>query len=392
LGPMAGRAVQRGASRLTRFDDRWLALFVFTRAVATGVAVLLLLVRPARPDDTTFAIIVLGYGLGSVAIASWIAWARDRWQVWLVDACVTLGLVAAAGEWRSPFYLLAVTALVFPATNLRFGRAVGAGIAFTAAYVAIAFATGISIEVLDSTARLETLATHIVVPLLVSFSLAYAARLLRALEDERERSERLAVETERRRIAWELHDSSKQRVHAAHLVLTNLAPRLGAERRAVEQAIAELNRATMDMDTSLWELRAPLESERLEDRIRGRAAELSAATSAAITVHGDAPPLPGWMSTHIYRIASEALANAVRHADPRSIELDMQSNGRQFEITVTDDGVGIGPSANRTNGFESMTARAEAMQGRLSVQPGPEGRGTVVELQVPLTATREEAP
>jgi hypothetical protein len=52
-------------------------------------------------------------------------------------------LVLVAGEWRSPFYPLALTALVFPATTLPARRAAVFGAAFTGGYLAIALATGI---------------------------------------------------------------------------------------------------------------------------------------------------------------------------------------------------------------------------------------------------------
>ena len=82
--------------------------------------------------------------------------------------------------------------------------------------------TELDANTLESTIRLETIATHLMVPVVVVLALAYAAEILERLRGERLRSERLAVESERQRIAWELHDSAKQRVHAAHLVLSAL--------------------------------------------------------------------------------------------------------------------------------------------------------------------------
>ena len=367
-------------------DDRWLALFAVTRLLATATAVLLLLVHPDRPHDNGFALVALAYGLGTVALATFSRRIRASRIAWTTDVVAGLLLVVLAGEWRSPFYLLALTSLILPSTTLSFARAVGVGFAFTGAYIAIASTTGLKITRLDSTARLDSLATHVLMPLIVAFSLAYASMLLRRLEDERERSETLAIETERRRIAWELHDSSKQRVHAAHLVLSQLPARLEQrDRQAVELALAELSNAATDMDASLWELRAPLQSERLEDMLRARAAELSSAGSTSIKVHGHAPPLPGWVATHVYRIASEALTNAVRHGAPKHIAIALAGDGNGFEISVADDGAGL--SANGgvpSHGFESMKARAKAIEGQLVIDPGPSGRGTFVRLRIPV--------
>src|SRR5918997_751037 len=103
---------------------------------------------------------------------------------------------------------------------------VAAGVAFTLAYLATALALGIDWTTVTSTARLETFSTHLLIPLLVTLSLGHAARTLAALDDERARAEALALEGERRRIAWELHDSAKQRIHATQLVLSSLVPTL----------------------------------------------------------------------------------------------------------------------------------------------------------------------
>ena len=69
---------------------------------------------------------------------------------------------------------------------------------------------------------------HLALPFLLVCSLAYARDALRRLAAERSERERLAIEAERRRIAWELHDSAKQRLHAAHLLVSSLhGPRRG---------------------------------------------------------------------------------------------------------------------------------------------------------------------
>jgi signal transduction histidine kinase len=138
------------------------------------------------------------------------------------------------------------------------------------------------------------------------------------------------------------------------------------------------------MDASLWELRAPPQSERLEDMLRARAAELSSATSAAITVSGHAPALPGWVSTHIYRIASEAVTNAVRHGSPTQIGIDLAAENGELELSVTDDGRGVPSNGGApSHGLESMRARALAIEGEVSIEPAG-GRGTIVRLRVPV--------
>ncbi len=101
---------------------------------------------------------------------------------------------------------------------------------------------------------------------------------MRRLVDERRERERLAIEAERRRIAWELHDSAKQRLSAAHLLVSSCRAASPHELEPlVSQAAIELESAGTDMDTSLAELRSPLEGRPLDVALRARAGELAPA-------------------------------------------------------------------------------------------------------------------
>ena len=225
---------------------------------------------------------------------------------------------------------------------------------------------------------------------MVVLALAYAQRVLERLAAERERSERLAVEAERQRIAWELHDSAKQRVHAAHLVLSALDGELPDGQRAiVDQALGELRGATAEMDTSVAELREPLEGRPVDVLLRERAAELAGASTAEISVSGSLPHLSPLAAAHVYRIAAEALTNAVRHADADRIAVEMSHLGTGT-ITIRDDGTGMA-SARRPdrNGLRSMRARAETIGAALRVTPADSG-GTVVVLRLEDPDSRRE--
>jgi signal transduction histidine kinase len=369
-----------------RGAQRWVALFALSRAVATAVAVGLLAAHRVTGHDVALMAAGGAYGALTVAVALWVPRARRSVLAWVVDALAVLALIVLSGDWRSPFYLMAVTALVPPVTGRtpRFGLCWG--LAFTTAYFAVAVAQGLDLEVLRTTARLDSLATHLLVPMLVTFALAYAGIVLDRLEDERRRSERLAVEAERRRIAFELHDSAKQRVHAAHLVLSAIAPSIPPPQApAVAQALEEMNRAAADMDTSVAELREPLDGRSLDERLRRRAEALAAATPAAIDVRGRAPELPPLVAAHAYRIAAEALTNAVRHAEAGTIRVDVDGGPGRLVVDVRDDGRGLGGDARPgSHGLRSMRHRTATLGGELVVQPGPRGRGTHVRLTVPL--------
>ena len=347
---------------------RSIQLFVAARLVAAGLAVVLVLVHHGGNE---LALAGLAWGAGTAAAA----WSRPAWTArpaaWGLDAVVALGLILASGDWRSPFFLLGLTTLAAPAGRLPLPRALAWGLGFTALYGAVAVATGIGD--LHTSARLDTLATHLLLPLVATAGVAVSA-------DARRRAERLAVETERRRIAWELHDSAKQRLHAAALMLS-AAP----ADPLVAGALQEVQGAGADMETSIAELRSPLEGRPLAQALRDRAAELRPLTDARIAVDGAAPELPAVTATHVYRIVAEAMTNAVRHARPGAIEVRLAADGDHLRATVTDDGDGV-PEVVRpgAGGLLTMRSRAFAIGGRLTVEPGPGDRGTRVGLDLPI--------
>ena len=365
--------------------SRWIALLLMTRLLAAGVAVLLLVVHRVTGHDPLLISAVVAYTTVSLAAFSTLPRLQLAPVAWLADGVAALALVAASEDWRSPFYVLMLTALILPSTSLPFRAALAWGVTFTLAYFGVAIYTELDPETLESTSRLETIATHLMVPLVVVLALAYAAEVLERLRDERLRSERLAVESERQRIAWELHDSAKQRVHAAHLVMSALHNQVeGDQAELVGHALAELRAAGADMDTSVAELRTPLEGRSLERLLDERAAELAAASDAQITVGGTIGELPAHVAAHAYRIGAEALTNAVRHSEASRIDVRLSRNGATATIEVRDDGRGL-PTIRRpgSNGLRAMRARAETIGAALSIGPSDGGSGTRVALTLP---------
>ena len=77
------------------------------------------------------------------------------------------------------------------------------------------------------------------------------------------------------------------------------------------------------------------------------------------------------VAMHLYRIASEAVINANKHARARELVLRMRSSPKQIELSVTDDGVGLGKnSGNGTGmGFHIMDYRARSIGARLEITP-----------------------
>ena len=363
--------------------SRWMSLLLMTRVLAAGVAVLLLSVHRVTAHDPLLIVATVVYTVVSLGAFAYVPRLQVSPMAWLIDCVAVLALVVGSEDWRSPFYVLMLTALILPATGLPFRRALAWGLAFTSGYLAVAVYTELDANTLESTIRLETIATHLMVPVVVALALAYATDVLERLRGERLRSERLAVESERQRIAWELHDSAKQRVHAAHLVLSALHGQVeGGQAQLVEHALSELRAAGADMDTSVEELRTPLEGRSVERLLDERAAELVPASDAEISVRGSVGELPAHVAAHVYRICAEALTNAVRHSGARHVDVVLARNGSSATIEVCDDGSGL-PATRRpgSNGLRSMRARADTIAADLSISPGRDGRGTRVSLR-----------
>jgi signal transduction histidine kinase len=329
--------------------------------------------------------VLLLYGPLSTAAAAASPALRRRPLAWAIDSAIALGCVLAYGDWRSPFYLLWLTTLALPAIAVAPRRGLWLGFAASLSFFIVAVIGGPAWGGLQVSSA-ETLAIHLTLPLLLVPSLAYATDALRRLDRERAERERLAIRGERQRIAWELHDSAKQRLHAAHLLVSSLHGRVPREvARTVGRASVELESAAAEMDTSLAELRSPLEGRPLEQALRERAEELAPDGRPRITVHGSSPPLSPLVGAHVYRIGSEAITNALRHADATTIDVSIDAPGSRLQLRVRDNGRGL-PRDRRpgASGLFAMESRAATIGGRLELGSAGNGTGTTVFLEVPL--------
>lgn len=365
-------------------ESRWLTLYVAARLAATAFAAGLVIW--AGIDAAEFLLLL--YGPLSTALVVASPALRRRPVVWAVDSAIALGCMLAYGDWRSPFYLLWLTTLALPAIAVPPRRGVWLGLAASVAFFVVAVIGGPAWGSLQVSSA-ETLAIHLTLPLLLVPSLAYATDALRRLDRERGERERLAIEAERQRIAWELHDSAKQRLHAAHLLVSSLHGRVPRDvTPTVSRASVELESAAAEMDTSLAELRSPLEGRPLEQALRARAEELAPDGRPQITVTGRAPPLSPLVGAHVYRIGSEAITNALRHADATKIDVEIVAAGRRLQLRVRDDGRGL-PRERRpgASGLFAMESRAATIGGRLELESPANGAGTTVALDVPLDPT-----
>jgi signal transduction histidine kinase len=197
-------------------------------------------------------------------------------------------------------------------------------------------------------------------------------------------SERIvkAGDDQRRRIERDLHDGAQQRIVALTMRL-----RLAEKRLADESgdAAAVLSDTVDELREALTELRgitqgllpAVLVDEGLAVAIR--ALVLRAPLQVSLDV--DEVRLPRTVEATAWFFVSEAVANAIKHADARSIRVTGHCTHDEFTVTVTDDGRG-GAEVEVGTGMQGLADRLAAVGGRFEVH-SPAGSGTTLEATIP---------
>jgi signal transduction histidine kinase len=225
--------------------------------------------------------------------------------------------------------------------------------------------------------------------LLTLFATHAAIALTNARLSERNRE--LTVMAERSRLARELHDAVAQKLFSLRLTaqaavaLANRDPaRVPAELAQVERLAAD---AIGELRSVIFELRpADLEEDGLIASLRKHVEMLGRVYDARLTFHGDGDigHLSDERELTLFRIAQEAVHNALRHAHAREVALRLRREGPLVALTITDDGAGFDLAAAGRDGLglTSMRDRAKEVGGVLTIESAP-GSGTVVKVEVP---------
>ncbi|WP_324419240.1 histidine kinase [Phycicoccus sp.] len=204
---------------------------------------------------------------------------------------------------------------------------------------------------------------------------------------------------ERHRLARELHDSVSQALFSmtmhARTAQRHLEP-LGTEAdpaRAEVARLQELTRGALaEMRALIFELRpGALAEEGLAAALTKQAAAIAAREQVGIEVVAPPHRLPLSVDTeeHLYRIALEAMHNAVKHARPASIEVrvSLEDTVEHVTLRVSDDGTGFDTSVEHPGhlGLGTMRERATGLGGTTTID-SVLGSGTRVTVVVPVDA------
>ena len=234
---------------------------------------------------------------------------------------------------------------------------------------------------------LEALSHHVAVA-------AHAAALTRDLQRSREALV-LAREEERRRIRRDLHDGLGPAlagiafgIDAARRTLARSPARADAD---LGQLTVEVQSAVDDVRRLVHDLRPPtLDQLGLVPALDEYAARLSERATISVRVFGpDLPPLPAAVEVAAYRIATEALSNAARHARAHDAAVHVSVDPCGLRLEVLDDGVGLrasprgGPDGGGGMGLAAMAERAAELGGTFEALLRP-GGGTAVVAVIPV--------
>lgn len=204
------------------------------------------------------------------------------------------------------------------------------------------------------------------------------ARLFREVRE-------LSIDEERKRLARELHDAIGQSLTHIRLELEFLA-RHGVT--SVEAAGEEAARLARVVDRAASEVRMMINGLSSMVSREGLAASLGTYLNDLrglvvrdITFESKGSGnLPADIEGEVFRIAQEAVSNALRHSKADKIHVVLDAQDWEFSLTVEDDGIGFdSPNRKRKGlGLESMRERAKAVGGALAVEAKPDGGTRVV--------------
>ena len=209
------------------------------------------------------------------------------------------------------------------------------------------------------------------------------AELMRELAAE---NERLAVESERARIARELHDAVAHAVSimvvqagAAEQVLATEPERARAPLMAIQEAG---RRAHVELRRMVGILREDADRDPVPGLSQLPALVDAAGLPVDLEVRGEAVPLPTGVDVSAYRIVQESLTNVRKHAGAGRVHVVIDYDRDALAIEVADDGRGGRPNG-RGHGIMGMRERAALLRGELEAGPA-EGGGFVVRARLPL--------
>ncbi|MDF3053567.1 MAG: hypothetical protein K0S19_1672 [Geminicoccaceae bacterium] len=203
-----------------------------------------------------------------------------------------------------------------------------------------------------------------------------------------------AQEAERARIARELHDGISQQLAVLALELDAMQGRLAGVEGSHEADAAMLAQRTRTIAADVQQVTRGLHPARLEHlglvpAVRALGHEMEHSGLQIDVSESDWPArLPSVVALSLYRVAQEALHNAVKHSGAGVLSVSFRGGDGALTLTISDSGRGFDPQGAEAHGglgIVSMRQRLRAIGGSLTITAAP-GQGTHVQARLPHRA------
>jgi len=212
-----------------------------------------------------------------------------------------------------------------------------------------------------------------------------------------DRLRRAALHEDRERIARDLHDSIIQDLFAVGLGLQASTMKISSDPEAVREqldtAIDKLDESITSLRRYIFDLRPPVWARPSHPGELSRLLkELAAPHEVSVGLDFDCPPdVPdAEIADDLFAVIRESVSNALRHANPSTIDVRVVCDGENVRASVSDDGSGFDTTiASEGLGLANISERVERTQGSLFIDSAP-GRGTVLHVAFPLQPVTPE--
>ena len=249
-----------------------------------------------------------------------------------------------------------------------------------------------------------TVAGFCTLALVLIVSLIWIRMLRRRVEQKtqqlRETMDKLQKETrisatlaERDRLAGEIHDSLEQGLSAIMMQMEAAAKLVHRPEEVGHYLTMARNMASFsrtEVQNAVWDLQSPmLENADLGTALHQVARDISSGDTPHVTVKvtGEARSLPSFVEHHLLRIGQEAITNAVKHGNPKTVALGLDYGSQEITLAVRDDGCGFDPqtvaAGNGHFGLQGIRVRARKINGALTISSKPR-EGTSIQIVVPV--------
>ena len=203
-----------------------------------------------------------------------------------------------------------------------------------------------------------------------------------------------AQETERSRIARDLHDEVSQRVAGLSIAMSNLKRKLGGGRDDISAALTWIQRETATLADEIRNVSHDLypptfHHAGLVPALRAACLQFEQRQGIVVAFRADSDlaTIDHDAELSLYRVAQELLHNVAKHAAARRVEVAVTRIAAGVQLMVADDGKGfnVGDARSRSGGLGlvSIDERVRSMRGRIHIRTTP-GRGTRVEVEIPV--------